>query len=157
MRLTRVYFPGELATGGEIALPEAAATHVARVLRLRAGDPLTVFDGRGNSCRAEIATLAGPQLVVPVDNARYALNAANARWGSLYDALYGTNVIPEDGGAEKGRGYNPVRGERVIAKANEFLDASVPLAGGKWADVVDIDVTGTRLACRVRDGRTTTG
>ncbi len=105
----------------------------------------------------EIATLAGPQLVVPVDNARYALNAANARWGSLYDALYGTNVIPEDNGAEKGRGYNPVRGERVIAKANEFLDQSVPLAAGKWADVVDVEVTGARLACRVRDGRTTAG
>jgi malate synthase len=105
----------------------------------------------------EIATLAGPQLVVPVDNARYALNAANARWGSLYDALYGTNVIPEDNGAERGRGYNGVRGERVIAKANEFLDQSVPLAGGKWADVVSIDVAGERLACRLRDGRTTTG
>ena len=105
----------------------------------------------------EIATLAGPQLVVPVDNARYALNAANARWGSLYDALYGTNVIPEDNGAERGRGYNGVRGERVIAKANEFLDQSVPLAGGSWADVVSIDVTGERLACRLRDGRTTTG
>ncbi len=105
----------------------------------------------------EIATLAGPQLVVPVDNARYALNAANARWGSLYDAFYGTNVVPEDDGAAKGRGYNAVRGERVIARANEFLDQAVPLAAAKWADVVDVDVTGGRLACRVRDGRTTTG
>jgi malate synthase len=105
----------------------------------------------------EIATLAGPQLVVPVDNARYALNAANARWGSLYDAFYGTNVIPEDNGAERGPSYNGVRGERVIAKANEFLDQAVPLAGGKWADVVSIDVNGARLTCRLRDERTTTG
>ena len=103
----------------------------------------------------EIATLAGPQLVVPVDNARYALNAANARWGSLYDALYGTNVIPEDNGAEKGTGYNAVRGERVIAKANEVLDQAAPLASAKWADVTGIDVQGTGLVLRLRDGRET--
>ncbi|MFM7786552.1 MAG: malate synthase G [Gammaproteobacteria bacterium] len=89
---------------------------------------------------AEIATVAGPQLVVPVMNARYALNAANARWGSLYDALYGTNVIPEDEGATRGGAYNPVRGARVIARARDFLDAAVPLAGASWNAVTGLAV-----------------
>ncbi|TWD53191.1 malate synthase [Agrobacterium vitis] len=101
---------------------------------------------------AEIATIAGPQLVVPVMNARYALNAANARWGSLYDALYGTDAISENDGAEKGKGYNPVRGAKVIAWARNFLDQSVPLTGGSWADVAALGLSGGYLDVTLANG-----
>ncbi|MDG4720670.1 MULTISPECIES: malate synthase G [Thalassospira] len=88
----------------------------------------------------EIARVAGPQLVVPVMNARYALNAANARWGSLYDALYGTDVIDETDGKEKSKGFNPKRGAAVVAYAAEFLDKAIPLASGKHADAAKYEV-----------------
>jgi len=87
----------------------------------------------------EIKTIAGPQLVVPVMNARFALNAANARWGSLYDALYGTDVISEDDGAEKVGGYNPVRGDKVIDFAKNFLDETVPLEQGSFKDALGFE------------------
>jgi malate synthase len=103
----------------------------------------------------EIATIAGPQLVVPVKNARYALNAANARWGSLYDALYGTDVISEEAGAEKGERYNPVRGEKVIAYARTFLDEAVPLANGSHADVRQYTIANQQLRISLLDGSVT--
>lgn len=104
----------------------------------------------------EIALLAGPQLVVPVRNARYCLNAANARWGSLYDALYGFDVISEEDGAEKGKGYNPKRGEKVIAFAKNFLDETFPLAKGSHADATQYAVEGNALVVTLKDGTTTT-
>ena len=102
----------------------------------------------------EVALKAGPQLVVPVDNARYALNAANARWGSLYDALYGTDAISEDGGAQRDGAYNPIRGEKVIAFAKEFLDQSVPLKQFTHQEAIKYQVVNGRLTVLLRNGET---
>ena len=104
----------------------------------------------------EITSTAGPQLVVPILNARFALNAANARWGSLYDALYGTDVIPESGGAEKSGSYNKVRGDKVIAYARNFLDQAVPLAIGSYSDISALRVSDGRLIVTLDEGRDTT-
>ena len=103
----------------------------------------------------EIARVAGPQLVVPVMNARYALNAANARFGSLYDALYGTDAISEDGGAQRDGAFNPARGEKVIAWARKFLDDAAPLFGGSHADVTRYFIKGRKLAVSLSSGSVT--
>jgi len=103
----------------------------------------------------EVAVQAGPQLVVPVNNARYALNAANARWGSLYDALYGTDVISEENGAHRSGGYNPVRGEKVIAFGRDFLDQTVPLKEGSHKDAAQYQVSNGKLAVVLSNGNVT--
>jgi len=104
---------------------------------------------------SEISVIAGPQLVVPVMNARYALNAANARWGSLYDALYGTDVISEDNGASRGGEYNPVRGKKVIAYARALLDEAMPLEDGSHGDAVKYVVSDWSLLVRLENGSVT--
>ncbi|MDQ2042756.1 malate synthase G [Pseudoalteromonas sp. 20-92] len=104
----------------------------------------------------EVALTAGPQLVVPVSNARFALNAANARWGSLYDALYGTDVLSEDDGAEKGNTYNPVRGFKVMAYARQFLDKALPLTNGSHIESTNYSVVDGALLITLRDSSQTT-
>ena len=117
-------------------------------------DPGADFTIATANVDAEIATTAGPQLVVPVKNARFALNAANARWGSLYDALYGSDAIAEEDGAERAGDYNPVRGARVIEYARSFLDAACPLQQGSHSDVTAYCVAGGELQVRLGDAQT---
>ncbi len=123
----------------------------------RTGEPFRIDT---QNVDREIATVAGPQLVVPVSNARFALNAANARWGSLYDAFYGTDVIPRSGGLEAGMAYNPRRGAMVIARAAEFLDRAFPLKTGSHAAVSGYRVVSkgqsSELAVSLQDGQQTT-
>ncbi len=113
------------------------------------------FEATTENVEPEIGQIAGPQLVVPVMNARFALNAANARWGSLYDALYGTNAIPETEGAKRGAGYNPVRGKKVIAFAREFLNKAAPLASGDHTGSTRYTIENGKLAVSLKDGSTT--
>lgn len=114
------------------------------------------FEASTANVDPEMATMAGPQLVVPVMNARFALNAANARWGSLYDALYGTDAVSEEGGAEKTGGFNPVRGAKVIEAAREFLDQAAPLAAGSHKDSTSYSIADGKLVVAMKDGSSTT-
>ncbi|MGD8560579.1 MAG: malate synthase G [Gammaproteobacteria bacterium] len=117
------------------------------------GDDFTITT---DNVDREISHIAGPQLVVPVMNARYALNATNARWGSLYDSLYGTDVIAEDAGAEKGRDYNPVRGQKVVAYVAQFLDDTVPLLDASHRDAIQYSLDSGQLSVMLSNNKKTT-
>ncbi|MYH87821.1 MAG: malate synthase G [Acidimicrobiaceae bacterium] len=119
-------------------------------------EPPAEFSITTGNVDPEITSIAAPQLVVPLDNARYALNAANARWGSFYDALYGTDVISDEGGAEAGGSYNPVRGSKVIAYAREFLDRHAPLESGSHANATAYSITDGSLTVTLANNQPTT-
>ena len=109
------------------------------------------FEIETTNVDAEISTIAGAQLVVPVMNARFALNAANARWGSLYDALYGTDMISEDGGAERGGAYNPVRGDKVIEFSKNFMNENFPLSNGTYQEIAAFQIANGNLEITLKD------
>ena len=142
-----------LARKGQLHDPAAYKAFLQEIgYLLPEGDDFTIST---ENVDPEISVVAGPQLVVPVMNARYALNATNARWGSLYDALYGNDVIAETGGAEIGKGYNPVRGAKVVAYAMNLLDETAPLANGSHADATRYRVADGALAVQLSDGSET--
>ncbi len=112
------------------------------------------FQINTNNIDDEVALQGGPQLVVPINNPRYAINAANARWGSLYDALYGTDAISDENGAARGKGYNPVRGEKVIAFGKDFLDKAISLTSGSHKDAVKYEISNKELVVTLNNGET---
>ncbi|MFT5814177.1 MAG: malate synthase, partial [Psychroserpens sp.] len=117
--------------------------------------PVEDFTISTENVDAELATIAGPQLVVPVMNARFALNAVNARWGSLYDALYGSDVISEENGGEKTGSYNPNRGAKVVAFARDFLDQTIPLVKGSHHNAQSYQIVDRNLKVELSNGETT--
>jgi malate synthase len=138
---------------GPVKDPAAYRAHLKKIGYLKDA-PVHVAVTTAN-VDTEVTAQAGPQLVVPITNARYALNAANARWGSLYDALYGTDAIADEGGAEKTAGYNPKRGAKVIAFGRQFLDDNIPLATGSHNDAVSYKVVGGVLEIGLKNGNKT--
>ena len=141
-----------LASDGKAVVPEDYEQFLRRINYLE--EDVDHFEIETSGVDPEIAVTAGPQLVVPIMNARFALNAANARWGSLFDALYGTDLIPEGTGTEKGSVYNPQRGDLVIEKASAMLDEMVPLASTSHSEIVQYAVDAEGLVATLSSGET---